>query len=96
MVDGALLDTANVLWAKRDWTSATNLYKGAIAIDESVYGPENPEVAGDLVNYATLLRESGQGTAAVRALRRALAIYEAAFGPNSPQALQIRRDLGPP
>jgi tetratricopeptide (TPR) repeat protein len=87
---------ADVLWAKRDWTSAANLYKRAIAIDESVYGPENPEVGGDLVNYATLLRESGQGTAAVRALRRALAIYEAAFGPNSPQALQIRRDLGPP
>jgi hypothetical protein len=85
---------ADVLWAKRDWASAVNLYTRAIAIDESVYGPQNPEVAGDLVNYATLLRESGQRTASVPVLRRALAIYEAAFGPNSPQALQIRRDLG--
>jgi hypothetical protein len=58
------------------------------------YGPQNPEVAGDLVNYATLFRESGQRTASLPVLRRALAIYEAAFGPNSAQALQIRRDLG--
>jgi hypothetical protein len=64
-----------------------------IAIDESVYGPENPEVASDLVNYATLLKESGQKTASLPMLRRALAIYEAALGPNSPQAQQTRRDL---
>jgi Tfp pilus assembly protein PilF len=81
------------LWTKGDRVSAASLYKRAISIDESVYGPENPEVAGDLVNYGTLLKESGQPRAAEPILRRALGIYEKAFGPGSPQATQLRQLL---
>jgi hypothetical protein len=58
-----------------------------------VYGPEDPEVAGDLTNLGMLLRDSGQPAAADALLRRALAIYEKALGPNSNQAVKLRENL---
>jgi hypothetical protein len=58
-----------------------------------VYGPGNPEVAGELVTYGTLLKESGQSGAAGQVLRRALGIYEKALGPVSPEAARVRQLL---
>jgi len=71
------------------------LYRRALAIDESIYGPDHPEVAGDLGNLGLLLRELGQSAAADHLMRRALAIYEKSFGPASPQAVQMREWLKP-
>ena len=64
-------------------------------VDESVYGRDNPDVAGDLVNLGTVLKQAGKTAAGDVALRRALAIYERAFGPDSPQAVQVRKFLIP-
>jgi hypothetical protein len=89
----ACTNLADVLWSRKDFSSAARLYRRAISIDESIYGPDNPEVAGDLVNLGLLLKESGELSASTQILGRALTINEKAFGPNSPQALQIKREL---
>jgi tetratricopeptide (TPR) repeat protein len=64
----------NLLWTKGDRVSAVKLYRRAVSIDESVYGPEDPEVAADLANLRMLLKERCENTAADGSLRRALAI----------------------
>jgi len=51
----------------------------AIAIDESVYGLEHPEVAADLVNLGTLSTGPENAICEFR-LRRALAIYRRRLG----------------
>ena len=70
---------ADVLWTKGDRAAAAESYRRALAIDESAYGPDDPEVAADLTNLGGLLKESGQASAAAAYLRRAAAIYEKAF-----------------
>jgi len=84
---------ADILATKGDRAQAASLYRRAIAIDESVYGREHPEVAGDLVNLGLVLKESGELRTAEPLLRRALEIYEKAFGKNSSQAAQVLKAL---
>ena len=64
-----------------------------MSIDESVYGPDDPEVAGDLTNLGMLLKEAGKTAAADPLLRRALSIYEREFGAGSQQAMKVREIL---
>ena len=78
----------------QDRASAEKLYRRALAIDDSIYGPDDPELATDLVNLGQLLKEMGQSEASDTSLNRALAIYERAFGANSPQARQLRQTIG--
>jgi tetratricopeptide (TPR) repeat protein len=84
---------ADLMWAKHDRPAAAILYRRALSIDESVYGPEDPEVAMDLTNLGLLLKENGESAAASASLHRALTIYEKAFGPGSPQVLKLRKTL---
>jgi tetratricopeptide (TPR) repeat protein len=82
------------LWsAKGDRLAAEQLYRRALFLDESIYGADDPEVAGDLTSLGVLLQEKGDFAAAGALLRRALGIYEKTLGPNSPQALDIRENL---
>ncbi len=82
-----------MLSTKGDRAAAEQLYRHALFLDESIYGPDDPEVAGDLTSLGVLLQDKGNYAAAVALLRRALAIYEKTMGTNSPQALDIRENL---
>lgn len=92
-LSAACTNLADLLWTRGVRTSAVGLYRRAISIDESLYGLDHPEVAGDLTNLGLLLQESGDRVASDALLGRALAIYEKALGANSPQALDVRQSL---
>jgi tetratricopeptide (TPR) repeat protein len=75
----ACSNLVDVMWARQDRISAEKLYRRALSIDESLYGPDDPELATDLVNLGLLHKDMGQNAAASASLNRALAIYEKAF-----------------
>ncbi|MEO8594795.1 MAG: tetratricopeptide repeat protein [Candidatus Solibacter sp.] len=89
----ACTNLADLLSAQKDFAPAAALLRRAIAIDEAIFGIDDPEVAGDLANLGALLNGHGQDAAARPPLERALAIYEKRLGPESPQARDIRERL---
>ena len=66
---------ADVLWSKKSLREAGQLYRRAIGIDASLYGPDQPETAADIANLGMLMNEAGQADAGAALLRQALAIY---------------------
>ena len=88
----AYTNLADLLWTKGARLDSVAMYRKALAVDEAVYGPEHPEVAGDLTNLGLLLKELGRAREAAGLLRRALGIFERQFGPDSPQA-EARKNL---
>jgi tetratricopeptide (TPR) repeat protein len=75
----------------------------ALAIAETVYGPDHPDVGIVLKTLAGILRDLGLLSQARPLAERALAIDEAAYGPDHPTVAtdlntlaQILRDLGLP
>jgi len=84
---------ADVLWNKKNLREAGLLYRRAIGIDASLYGPQRPETAADIANLGMLMNEAGQSAAGEVLLRQALKIYEATLGPNSEQARFVRERL---
>jgi tetratricopeptide (TPR) repeat protein len=60
------------------------LYRRALSIHETSYGPDHPLVAGSLNNLALLLSATNRLSAAEPLFRRALAIYETSYGPDHP------------
>jgi hypothetical protein len=81
---------ADVLWTKGDDASAANLFRGALSIDQSLFGPK---VGADLTNFGTLLKGTGAATEADSVLRRALAIFVEIAGPSSQEANYARETL---
>jgi tetratricopeptide (TPR) repeat protein len=89
----AYTNLADLLSPRKDFAPAAALLQRAIAIDEAIYGTQDPEVAVDLTNLGELLKGHGQDAAARRALERALTIYETRVGAGSPQAQNVRESL---
>ncbi|HEV3200378.1 MAG TPA: tetratricopeptide repeat protein, partial [Bryobacteraceae bacterium] len=89
----AYTNLADLLSPRKDFAPAARLLQRAIAIDEAIYGTDDPEVAVDLTNLGELLKGHGQARAARTALDRALAIYEKRLGPQSKQARDVRESL---
>jgi Tfp pilus assembly protein PilF len=85
---------ADVLWSKKNLREAGLLYRRAIVIDASLYGPDRPETAADIANLGMLMNEAGQADAGAALLRQALAIYENTLGANSEEARFVRERLG--
>ena len=56
----------------------------ALAIAETAYGPEHPDVGAALNTLATILCDLGELDAARPLAERALAITETAYGPEHP------------
>jgi Tfp pilus assembly protein PilF len=74
-----LLDRAGTyLQVHARLAAARPLLERALAIDETVYGPDHPEVATRLNNLALILQDLGQPGTAQQLQERALAIIEAA------------------
>ena len=76
-----LNNTALSLMYAGDYAGAEPLYRRALATNEKVLGPDNPEVAKNLNNLAVLLDDKGDYVAAEPLYRRALAIDQKALGP---------------
>jgi tetratricopeptide (TPR) repeat protein len=72
------------------WQEAEPLIRRALVIDEKSFGPEHPNVAGDLNNLAQLLQTTNRLSEAEPLMRRALVIDEKTFGPEHPS---VARDL---
>jgi tetratricopeptide (TPR) repeat protein len=89
----AYTNLADLLSPGKDFAPAALLLQRAIAIDEAIYGTDDPEVAVDLTNLGELLKGHGQDRAAHTALERALTIYEKRLGPQSKQARDVRESL---
>jgi tetratricopeptide (TPR) repeat protein len=89
----AYTNLADLLSARQDFGPSAALLRRAIAIDEAIYGTDDPEVAVDLTNLGELLKGHAQDTAARTAFDRALAIYEKRLGIESPQARDVRESL---
>jgi tetratricopeptide (TPR) repeat protein len=69
---------------RRNLAALAGPYRRALAIDETHYGPDHPEVAKLLRNLAGLLERTNRMSEAERLYRRALAIEEASHDPDHP------------
>jgi tetratricopeptide (TPR) repeat protein len=74
-----------LLQATNRLSEAEPLYRRALAIDESSYGPDHPNVAIRLNNLAGLLQDTNRLSEAEPLFRRALAIAEKSYGPDHPE-----------
>ena len=85
-----LNNVAQLLQATNRLSESEPLMRRALAIDESSYGPDHPDVAIDLNNLAQLLQATNRLSEAEPLMRRALAIDESSYGPDHPN---VARDL---
>ncbi len=76
----ALNNLAALLLATNRLAEAEPLMRRALAIDESSYGPEHPDVASCLINLALLLQDTNRLAEAEPLMRRALTIDEISYG----------------
>ncbi|MFO0635993.1 MAG: tetratricopeptide repeat protein [Nannocystaceae bacterium] len=74
--------------------AAMAAYDRALALAESVRGPDHPQVAMVLANRATWRVSVASDDRDIDALRRVLAIREAAYGPEAPTVGEAWRQLG--
>jgi tetratricopeptide (TPR) repeat protein len=99
-----LLDcAAHYLQVHAQPAAARSLLERALHIYETVYGPDDPNVAILLHNLAAVLRDLGEPAAARPLLERALRIDEGVRGPENLAAVMplnnlaaVLRDLGEP
>jgi tetratricopeptide (TPR) repeat protein len=82
-----------LLYAKALHEDAEPLMRRALAIDETSFGSEHPNVARDLNNLALLLQATNRLEDAEPLMRRALAILEASLGEDHPHTQLLRRNL---
>ena len=75
-----LNQAALVLKAQASHRAAESLMRRALAIDESSYGKNHPNVAIRLSNLAAILQDTNRLAEAEPLIRRALAIDEASYG----------------
>ena len=73
--------------------AARPLLERALAIDESTYGPDHPDVALRLSNLAMVHAALGEPAAARPLLERAVAIAEARLPPGHPDLALYRENL---
>jgi hypothetical protein len=60
------------------------MYRRALAVSETSYGPDHPRVAVCLNNLALLLRETNRPSEAEPFFQKALGIQERSYGPDHP------------
>jgi tetratricopeptide (TPR) repeat protein len=89
------LDLATEYLSRRvELRAARTAAEQALAIKETVYGPDHPRVAITIGNLGIVLRQLGDLAGARAALERALAIDEAAYGPDHSEVALILANLG--
>ena len=83
-----------LLYSKGLYAASEPWIRRALAIDETVLGPDHPDVADRLSNLGQLLQETHRLGEAEPSVCRALAIQEAAWGPEHPNVASVLKDLG--
>jgi tetratricopeptide (TPR) repeat protein len=99
---GVSLETVARLFAKlgsnrsmgNDFVGSRAAFERALAIDETVLGPEHPQTGADLNNLGVTLRNLGDLAGARAMFERALSIDERVFGPEHPQTANDLNNLG--
>ena len=92
--DSEILNNLALSWASAaDYARAEPLYRRALAIEEKVWGPDNPYLATTLHNLAESLQDRGDVARAEPLYRRALAMDEKALGPDHPNVAATLSDL---
>ena len=76
-----------------DPAAARPLAERALALAETAYGPEHPDVGVALNILAEILRDLGDPAAARPLAERALALAETAYGPEHPRIATLRGNL---
>jgi tetratricopeptide (TPR) repeat protein len=79
--------------SKALYPEARRLLEGALAMRESLLGPEHPDTAASLASLASLRLVEGDLTAARTLCERCLAIREKALGPNHPGTAIVLNNL---
>ncbi|MCA1679885.1 MAG: tetratricopeptide repeat protein, partial [Actinobacteria bacterium] len=90
---GVLVRVGGYQRARARLTSAQQLIKRALAIEEAVYGPEHPQVASTLTNLGVVQEHLGELEQARFTQQRALAIFEHSLGPDHAYTMQARSNL---
>ena len=82
-----------VLKGQGDLAGARAAYERALAIDETAFGPDHPNVAIRVNNLGSVLRAEGDLAGARAAYERALAIFEKVLGSDHPNTVIARGNL---
>ena len=90
----SLRQSADKCRGQGEYRQAESLYKRALALAESNFGPDHIEISVVLNNLAALYKYIGEFDEAERLYRRALAITEAGLGPDHPNIATIYHNLG--
>jgi tetratricopeptide (TPR) repeat protein len=85
---------AGYLWSRAELRRARQLYERTLAIAETQFGPDHPNVAATLTNLGLVLWNLGDLSAARAAHQRAVTIYEAHLGPNHSNVATSLSNLG--
>jgi tetratricopeptide (TPR) repeat protein len=92
---GRLLNETGVyLKGRAQFAEAKDMFERALAIDESTYGPDHPDVAIDVNNLGSVLQALGDMEGAKKMYERALAIDESTYGPDHPTVAIRVNNLG--
>ncbi len=89
----SLRDFADRCREQGKYRQAESLYKRALALTESVFGPDHIEVSAVLNNLAVLYKYTGNFDEAERLYRRALAIKEKLLGADHPDVAMTLNNL---
>jgi tetratricopeptide (TPR) repeat protein len=76
-----------------DYDDARAACERALAIDETAFGPDHPNVARDVNNLGLVLKDLGDLAGARNAFQRALRILEKFLPPDHPRIRGARRNL---
>ena len=82
------------LKGRAQFAEAKEMFERALAIEESTYGPDHPDVAICVNNLGGVLHDLCGLEGAKKMYERALAISEAAYGPNHPDVANYVNNLG--
>ena len=91
LLNGAALYALHVV---SDLATALRLAKGALEIDEKVYGAEHPIVASLASNIGQIFQAQGNLEGALQYTRRALAIDEKVYGAEHPDVAIYASNIG--
>jgi len=84
-----LMQAGDYLNERAQYTQAESFLPRALAIRETVLGPEHPDTATTLNNLAGLYWRQGKDEQAEPLFQRALTIYERALGPEHPYIVTV-------
>ena len=92
---GHLLNQVGIYLLERaEYVQSKAVMERSIAIGETDYGPDHPDVATRLHNLGQIMQDLGDFDGARNHIQRALDIHEKTYGPDDPTVATGRNNLG--